>query len=121
MPAGSFTEIGVPYWSKGALLRQGPRLCTSPYYREPTQWEQLALGEHRYVGLMFTIEGEIHYGWLGIQVGSLLIDDFACEQVPGRPILAGDTVPEPAATLQTLTALAVLASWKAARAVARRL
>jgi hypothetical protein len=110
IPTSSFTEIGVPYWQGAALLRQGSQLCTGliGFFREPTQWDQLAPGARRYVGLLLTIEGEIHYGWLGLNVGSLLIDDFAYEDVPGRPIRAGDTVPEPDALLVDLIAAGAL-------------
>jgi hypothetical protein len=109
-PTGSYTEIGVPYWIGGSLLRNGEEICTGwiGSYREPTEWELLPPGERRYVGLLLYIEDEIHYGWLGLNVGSLVIDDFAYEDVPDRPIRAGDTVPEPAASLGGLLALGAL-------------
>jgi hypothetical protein len=118
MPTSSFTEIGVPYWSGSALLRQGSQLCTGllGFFREPTQWDQLAPGARRYVGLLLTIEGEIHYGWLGLNVGSLSIDDFAYEDVPDTPIRAGDTVPEPGAGLLGMTAVLSLAASRRCRA-----
>jgi hypothetical protein len=58
--------------------------------------------KHRYVGLKFTIKGEIHYGWARVEVkrtavgmGSnsitATLTGYAYETIPNKPIIAGKT------------------------------
>ncbi len=61
--------------------------------------------EESYIGLKFEIDGQVHYGWLGVELApgnlpwnsrpsSSRITGFAYETQPGIPIIAG-AVPEP--------------------------
>jgi hypothetical protein len=58
--------------------------------------------KHRYVGLQFTIKGEIHYGWVRVEVSrtpksrhinsiSATLTGYAYETVPNKPIITGKT------------------------------
>jgi hypothetical protein len=51
-------------------------------------------GEEKYIGVRFYTGPEQHYGWIRVSLGDeiepLTIIDWAYEQVPGKPILAGD-------------------------------
>ncbi|MBZ0111365.1 MAG: hypothetical protein K8J08_02785 [Thermoanaerobaculia bacterium] len=52
-------------------------------------------GTSGYIGVRFDIAGETHYGWVHLQMtsnNSLVITDWAYEDVPDTPIAAG-TVP----------------------------
>jgi hypothetical protein len=57
-------------------------------------------GGEAYLGLEFDIDGQLHYGWLRIEVPDTpapnggIIHDMAYNTIPGMPILAGQ-VPEP--------------------------
>lgn len=64
-------------------------------------WENNGKGvSSRYLGLEFTINGKIHYGWARMNVRaygngkftvSALLTGYAFETIPGKPILAGAT------------------------------
>jgi len=60
-------------------------------------WQDGTMG---YMGAQFEIDGELHYGWLRIEIPDPLrgnggiIHDLAYNTVSGQPILAGQ-VPEP--------------------------
>jgi hypothetical protein len=55
----------------------------------------------RYLGLKFVISGEVHYGWAGLSVTlehqrqfddvSGTLTGYACETVPDKPTIAGET------------------------------
>jgi hypothetical protein len=53
---------------------------------------------HRYLGLSFLIEGQIHYGWARFKVGQNLknpieavLTGYAYETIPNKPIITGKT------------------------------
>ncbi|NQT27030.1 T9SS type A sorting domain-containing protein [candidate division KSB1 bacterium] len=49
----------------------------------------------KYIGVKLSVGGNTHYGWIGITFTpgvSLIVHDWAWEQVPNQPILAGSTV-----------------------------
>ncbi|MEN0109270.1 MAG: PEP-CTERM sorting domain-containing protein [Planctomycetota bacterium] len=52
-----------------------------------------------FIGLDFPIGGVTHFGWIRVTIdnaaGEFTINDWAYQSVPGRGLLAGDTVPEP--------------------------
>ena len=61
-------------------------------------WSHYNDTTHKYLGLAFRINGELHYGWARMTVrynfGTFLINSrvegFAYETDPGKPIIAGD-------------------------------
>lgn len=55
------------------------------------KWETLRRGA--FLGLKFIINGETHYGWAHVTVGSrsAVINGYAYETVPNQPILTGKT------------------------------
>jgi hypothetical protein len=62
--------------------------------------------KNRYLGLRFKIKGKTHYGWarLSVQVQNHtvvgILTGYAYETIPGKPIKAGQTKEEDAATIQ---------------------
>jgi hypothetical protein len=81
----------------GASFGGGSRLAN--YNFETPQQDTPPWGSG-YMGLVFQLNGQTHYGWAGISSGrQLYLSDFAYETTPNQPILAGSThdqVPEPA-------------------------
>lgn len=81
----------------------------------------------RYLGLEFSIDGQIHYGWARLTMNSFFcpgcvgrIFGYAYETIPGKPIIAGDQGKTPKAPAPaTLGALALgtstLDSWRIER------
>lgn len=73
-------------------------------------------GSH-YLGLAFSINGQIHYGWARFRVtvewrcnAHILLTGYAYETIPGEPIRAGETVNHKiSATDRTSASLGVLA------------
>jgi len=51
--------------------------------------------ENRYLGLKFTIDGQVHYGWARLSVyplsglGGVTLTGYAYETIPNKPIIAG--------------------------------
>jgi hypothetical protein len=51
----------------------------------------------RYLGLAFSIQGQIHYGWARLNVNqdgcviTAVLTGYAYETVPGKPIITGKT------------------------------
>ena len=69
--------------------------------------------QHRYLGLQFTISGQIHYGWArvavtrapstrGIQIVATLTG-YAYETIPNKPIITGKTSGPDVITLEPAT------------------
>jgi hypothetical protein len=62
--------------------------------------------KNRYLGLRFKIKGKIHFGWarLSVQVQNHTVvgtlTGYAYETTPGKPIKAGQTKDDDAATIQ---------------------
>jgi hypothetical protein len=56
------------------------------------QWFQT---KHRYLGLQFLIEGQVHYGWARLDVpavgSDITLTGYAYETIPNKPIVAGQT------------------------------
>lgn len=104
--------------------------CNSRSHNTTGYWANVT---NRYLGLMFTLHGKVHYGWARLSVQAskrgftltATLTGFAYETIPGKPIVAGRTKgpdgiddttvtqPNPAAlaaptpTLATLGALAM--------------
>jgi hypothetical protein len=61
-------------------------------YNSRGQWRQTT---NRYLGLKFIIQGEVHYGWVRMDVAAALggmyaaVSGYAYETVPNTPILTG--------------------------------
>lgn len=47
----------------------------------------------RYLGVKFTIHGQMHYGWVSVNVGKdpsgAVLTGYAYETIPNKPIIAG--------------------------------
>jgi hypothetical protein len=58
------------------------------------QWNNVKI---RYLGLAFTIQGQIHYGWARFNVSqsgcviTAVLTGYAYETIPGKPIITGKT------------------------------
>jgi hypothetical protein len=62
------------------------------------QWFNGGKGlKHHYLGLEFLINGKVHYGWARISVAisgktfTTYLNGYAFENIPGKPIVAGQT------------------------------
>jgi len=64
--------------------------------------------KNQYLGVAFSIDGKIHYGWVRVHVSHDFnfcgcigaIDGYAYETIPGKPIVAGDTGQSEEASLE---------------------
>ena len=73
--------------------------CRSRSHNTTGDWVNTT---NRYLGLMFTLHGKVHYGWARLNVQALkrrftltaTLTGFAYETIPGKPIVAGRTLPE---------------------------
>jgi hypothetical protein len=83
----------------------GPKLGFTPGARDMATWATSAgftfvggpwqNAQHRYLGLKFTIGGQIHYGWARLDVSSLdgvraTLTGYAYETIPNKPIVSGN-------------------------------
>ena len=59
---------------------------------------------NRYLGLQFTIKGNVHYGWARVNVSKFrftaTLTGYAYETIPNKPIIAGKTHGKDIITLQ---------------------
>jgi hypothetical protein len=106
---GSFTSRGGAFASalrKGFTIGQNKSYfqgargvmagigATTYGFKTVGQWLYTA---HRYLGLKFTINGHVHYGWARVAVTlsnfsiQATLTGYAYETVPNRPIVAGKT------------------------------
>lgn len=62
---------------------------------KPTSYGQWLGVTDRYLGVKFTIKGEVHYGWARLTVGKrishVVLTGYAYETVANKPIKAGQT------------------------------
>jgi hypothetical protein len=82
----------------GAMVSQCQGLCTSSGRRAATtgRWDNV---NNRYLGVKFTINGKVHYGWARLSVTNLkdkfritaTLTGYAYETIPNKPIIAGKT------------------------------
>ena len=94
------------FYSRGAMAGQcrhntnmSSFPCGSRSHNTTGDWVNVT---NRYLGLVFTLHGKIHYGWARLNVQALkrrftltaTLTGFAYETVPGKPIVAGKTLPE---------------------------
>ena len=98
----------------GVMVSQCQGLCTVSGTRDATtgRWDNV---NSRYLGMKFTINGKVHYGWARLSVTNLkdkfritaTLTGYAYETIPGKPIIAGATKgpdeAEPAASFSTPT------------------
>ncbi|MEM1228034.1 MAG: PEP-CTERM sorting domain-containing protein [Planctomycetota bacterium] len=79
---------------------------------DPFKWEP---GDSGFVGLQLSINGQTHYGWAGLDLGSTIgsqtLTSFAYETDPNTPILAGavTAVPEPSSLALTGAVVGLIA------------
>jgi len=88
---------GLPFFKKLAANRHlefcGGSNDSSSGPRYHGSWKNV---RHRYLGLKFKINGEIHYAWARLRVSLHLCDisatltGYAYETVPKKPIMTGD-------------------------------
>lgn len=77
---------GRMFWTSGGEGRHGP-------------WVHVKNLKYRYLGLKFTIKGQIHYGWARISTpihwfkgaSFATLTGYAYETIPNKPIVAGRT------------------------------
>jgi hypothetical protein len=99
-----------------SALRPGSKVRPSKsYFRKGTSsyWLMLVSGgsgsggtfsygqwgftENRYLGLKFTIDGQVHFGWARLSVyprsglGGVTLTGYAYETIPNKPIITGKT------------------------------
>jgi hypothetical protein len=74
----------------------GASISAFPTNRTGGQWLHT---KHRYLGLQFTIAGQIHYGWARVAVSYVnavqsieaTLTGYAYETIPNKPIITGKT------------------------------
>jgi len=94
-PAGKFRGQKMAFVVGGCTTSNGG----ASFYGRSGFWAGPAGGgiEHRYLGLKFTINGEIHFGWarLKVVISSLTmkatLTGYAYETIPNKRIIAGAT------------------------------
>jgi hypothetical protein len=70
--------------------------CESRSHNTTGSWANVS---NRYLGLMFTLQGKVHYGWARLSVEAskrrftltATLTGFAYETIPNKPIIAGQT------------------------------
>jgi hypothetical protein len=68
------------------------------------QWQNPTRG--RYLGLKFTVDGLIHYGWARFNVGAgfaATLTGYAYETIPNKPIITGKTKGPDVVTLEPVS------------------
>ena len=78
------------------MVSQCQDLCTFSGTRAATtgRWDNV---DNRYLGMKFTINGKVHYGWARLSVTNLkdkfritaTLTGYAYETIPNKPIKAG--------------------------------
>jgi hypothetical protein len=81
---------GAPFQSKYLPMAQ----ASGSYTRGATEHCPWA-SKHRgaFLGLKFVVDGQIHYGWAHVTVGSTstVLNGYAYETVPNKPLITGKT------------------------------
>jgi hypothetical protein len=82
----------------GLMVSQCQGFCTFSGTRAATigRWDNVS---SRYLGMKFTINGKVHYGWARLSVTNLkgkfritaTLTGYAYETIPDKPIIAGKT------------------------------
>ena len=89
LPGGAVIGPGKPFQASAscmAVLGYGSLSSTGP-------WKE---AKHRYLGFAFVIDGKEHFGWARLSLNKFLfnntaiIEGYAYETIPGKPIVAGD-------------------------------
>jgi hypothetical protein len=63
-------------------------------YRSSGQWKQTS---RNFLGFKFTVNGEVHYGWVRVNVVATdkgmyaAVSEYAYETIPNKPIRTGQT------------------------------
>ncbi len=82
--------ISTTFLSDGVFMGAAGSYVGYPYYTGP--W---ARATNRYLGLKFTIKGEVHYGWARLSssnfLNSVVLTGYAYETVPNKSLKAGQT------------------------------
>lgn len=79
-------DASATYGAFGAMAHLGPPTwCLGGPWCQDTST--------RFLGVRFTIGGATHYGWIRTQTSTLLVFDYAYEDVADTPIIAGAGFP----------------------------
>jgi hypothetical protein len=106
-PKGNFS-VDFPFMAVEHFKRVGNQ------YSDEGVWAGEGKGvKNRYLGLKFTIHGEVHYGWARVSVTlghqrqfndvSGTLTGYAYESIPDKPIIAGQTTGPDVITVQPET------------------
>ena len=106
---GALISKGRRWIGGGVMGSQCQGLCTFSGTRAATtgRWDNV---NNRYLGMKFTINGKVHYGWARLSVTNLkdkfritaTLTGYAYETIPNKPIRAGQTHDGDEATLGRL-------------------
>lgn len=104
LPAGARIGPGLKFSMRHPVMAEDlfPRDAATSQYSDLGQWISKGKGVgHRYLGLKFVINGEVHYGWARISVTVAhhrqyddvvaTLTGYAYETVADKPITAGQT------------------------------
>jgi hypothetical protein len=104
-----------------SALRRGFKVqANKSYFQKAPGWVMFSAGysfygsgaygqwlntQHRFLGLKFTVGGQIHYGWARFTVAgqTSTLTGYAYETVPNQPIIAGQTKGPDVVTLEPAT------------------
>ena len=127
VPEASANEI----WGKGmtcyypsscaAALPKGTKIgSTGQFQQDPKaglpmvvldkgSWGPWLKENNAYLGLKFVVKGKTHFGWARLKVGhenfqiQAILNGYAYETIPGKPIIAGATKGQDVVTVQKRT------------------
>jgi hypothetical protein len=119
---------GAAALKRGNLIGSGARFYAFGFMATSGGNGRFYNAFHRFLGVKFLINGEVHYGWIGFRsvTGSLTatLGGWAYETEPNTPIIAGDTGrsqdDSAALTMREPTSLELLAEGHVAIAERRR-
>jgi hypothetical protein len=85
------------------MVVAGGRLSSTP-----PSYGQWMYAHHRYLGLKFMIDGQVHYGWARVEVTlsselQATLTGYAYETIPNKPIITGKTKGPDVVTLEPVS------------------
>lgn len=113
-PTAIMARLFVDYAPYALKARQAYSCSTWPPGCVSSTEGQWMYTKHRYLGLQFTIKGEVHYGWARVEVSrtpksqqvnsiTATLTGYAYETVPNKPIITGKTKGPDVITLEPVT------------------